>query len=67
MKKLLVVSTVVLFGFSFVSCDKKCKCTTYKDGEEVSTSTKKKDKDESCANFSLITGSGNTKTGIECK
>lgn len=67
MKKVLVVLAVVSLGFSFSSCDKKCKCTTYKNGEKVSTSTKDKGKDETCANFSFVTGSESNKTGIECK
>ena len=70
MKKLLIVSAVVLFGFSFVSCDKNCSCQTWAAGvaigeaKETKLESGKKCKD---LNTYIVDSNGENKTGIECK
>jgi len=64
MKKLLVVAGV-LAAISFASCKKECTCKTYAAGKEVATSTV--ETKEKCSSLNTFIGTGDEKTGIECK
>lgn len=71
MKKLFLVVAAAAFVFGITSCDKKCVCKTYVNGDVTATNeyTIDKDSDKKCSDYATtaVVDLGNGKTGVECK
>lgn len=71
MKKVLLAVATVAFVFAMTSCDKKCTCKQYLNGNVVAEQeyTIDKDSDKHCSDFatSALMGEAGHETGWECK
>lgn len=68
MKKALCILAAVALVAGFSSCNKKCTCKTYDEGEVIATTTvKNPDKNKKCAAYTDIETDESGKSGIECK
>lgn len=72
MKKVLFAIATVACVFAMTSCDKKCTCKTWLNGNVIAEAeyTIDKNSDKHCSDYAtqavIEDGNGN-KTGVECK
>ncbi len=67
-KALCILGAVAIVAFFSTSCNKKCTCKYYEDGEVVSTETfDNPDKNVKCKAYSYTVNDEDGKQGVECK
>lgn len=69
MKKVLLAVATVAFIFGMASCDKKCHCKTYVNGEVVSENDFEidDDVDKKCSDFTATTEINDKLNGVKCR
>lgn len=69
MKKVVftLAAIAVVVCFSFTSCKKTCTCTTYLDGDVLSTREDVDPEGKSCSELNTVFTVSGKKTGMECK
>jgi len=67
MKKLLIILAAVALCLSFASCTKKCECKLWALGVAGEPYEVELENGKKCKDMTLLTVTGDFKSGVECK